>query len=145
MPDIEYWLAQKYAILQQQADADTSRAGAAVTTANSAANLDATRARLLPAESKANIGLTNAQANLTTENAAQVAPLARANIGLMGAQTGLARANIGLTDAQTVTERSLGAPTLPGIAPGVSAYDSLRSRLGIGSGYRLPSLTDIQR
>lgn len=57
-------IRQKYAILQQQADAGTTTANANAGAAAAAARLDTTRARLLPGESEANVGLTRAQAGL---------------------------------------------------------------------------------
>lgn len=79
-------LGRKYDILQQ--DADTSRLGM-----RASANLNTVRAGLLPAESKAGIGLTTAQTALAGANARNVdettktiAPLANASIGLSGSQ-----------------------------------------------------------
>ena len=60
-------LGRKYSILQQQANAQTSQAGAAVTSANAAAGLDRVKTQLLPGETAAGIGLTNARAGLTGE------------------------------------------------------------------------------
>jgi hypothetical protein len=73
-------LDRKYAIMAQDVAA---RANAA----NADANLTNTKAGLLPAESKANVGLTvaqtgqsNAQARSIDENTKFVAPLAKASI-----------------------------------------------------------------
>jgi hypothetical protein len=99
------FLAQKYALLQQNANADTTRAQAALLQAQSGSNLDNTRAGLLPAESKANNALTFAQTGLAGANTrnvdvtTQLAPqLARstiahntAEIGNIGAETDFTR------------------------------------------------------
>jgi hypothetical protein len=75
------FLARKYDIMQQQANAG-------MIAARSAANLDNVKAGLLPAESRALIekqaaerGLTQAETYRTNETAAQIAPLANAEIG----------------------------------------------------------------
>lgn len=121
MPDINYWLGIKYGLLQQNADADKIRANAAATSADAGminaragANLDYVRAGLLPAESRANIGLTNAQAVNAAANAAHtseetkyIQPLTLANIGLIRANTGEARARSGYLGAQTTGENIL--------------------------------------
>lgn len=98
--DFDYFLNRKYALLGQNADADTVRANAATTSAdasataaNAAAKVDITRAGLLPGESAASIALQRAQANLQNQTASTVGPLARANIGLIGANTASTRVN----------------------------------------------------
>jgi hypothetical protein len=58
--DFNAFLAQKYAIMQQQANADTSRANAGLITAKSGANLDDARAFGLPQQNLANIAQTQA-------------------------------------------------------------------------------------
>lgn len=79
-------LARKYDLMQQ--NADTQRMGMIAS-----AELDRTRAGLLPAESRAGIGLTNAQAGAATaaarktnEEASVVRPLADASIFATRAQ-----------------------------------------------------------
>lgn len=69
--DWNYWLGRKYAVQDQQAQADTLRANAGMLSAQAGANLDTVRAGLLPAESKANIGLTGAQMAAANAAAAQ--------------------------------------------------------------------------
>lgn len=69
--DWNYWLGRKYGIMQQNANADTTRANAGMLSAQAGANFDNVRAGLLPAESKANIGLTAAQTGLTNANTRQ--------------------------------------------------------------------------
>lgn len=92
--DWDYWLGRKYDIMQQNANADTTRANAGAVSAAAGANLDKVRAGLLPAESAANIGLTRAQAANTAEQTKYVGPRAKADIyattnqgSLYGAQT----------------------------------------------------------
>lgn len=81
------WLGRKYAIMQQEADANRTRADAGLIEARAGANLSNVRAGLLPGESASNIGLNAAQAAAQRASAAQteeetkfVAPLARASI-----------------------------------------------------------------
>jgi hypothetical protein len=133
--DMLDFLTKKYAILQQQAVADTARAGAAVTSANAAANLDNTRAGILPTESAAAIALQRAQAGLTTAQTGIVAPESAARIGLMGTEASLNRANTGLVSENTVTAKR--GNRLISILP-----DSLRSVMGstplsgLGGGFK---------
>lgn len=96
MPDVDfnYFLARKYAQLQQQADATTSNAASTAiqTTAQAAAlNADAAltgvRTKLLPGESAATVGLQRAQTNLTNENASIVRPESVARIASVNAGT----------------------------------------------------------
>lgn len=92
--DFNYFLARKYALLQQQADAGTQNAASGAIQASSgaiaakaAAQLDTTRANLLPAESAATIAQTQAQARLLGEQANIVGPESQARIGQIGAET----------------------------------------------------------
>lgn len=112
--DFNYFLARKYALLQQdansattQAQAATTNAGANVTSANAAANLNNVRAGLMPAESAADIALRRAQAFQTNELGKVVAPESRARIETMGVERDLTRANIGLVGEQTTGMRQL--------------------------------------
>lgn len=109
--DFNYFLARKYAILQQQADADTSRAGSAnisavagANAANAAANVDNTRAGLMPAESKSAIALQGAQTALTRQQADWFGPEAQSRIGLN-------QANIGYIGTQDAVLRKEGLDT----------------------------------
>jgi len=134
--DMNYFLARKYALLQQQADAGTSQAqtqsrqadtGALVGAA--AANLDRTRAGLLPGESAAQIAQQGAQTRLLGEQASIVQPLARAQIGQIGAETGLTTTqNKVLTRTALTPYRSL-------------IGSALGSTLGAGGyqGFQLPA------
>lgn len=92
--DFNYFLQRKYALLQQQADAGTSQAASGAVTAaaqannlNADAGLTAVRARLLPGESAATIGLQGAQRNLLGEQAKVVAPESTARIGQITGET----------------------------------------------------------
>lgn len=94
--DFQYFLARKYAILQQQADsgseqarATTSNAATAAITGAAAANLDNVNAGLRPGESAANVGLTRAQTGLTNNQAQVVIPMATAQIAGLNASTAL--------------------------------------------------------
>lgn len=87
MPDINYWLARKYAILGQEADATTQNAATNALTGKAAAALDATRTQLLPTESAAQVANTIANTNLLGEQAKVVGPESQARIGQMNAET----------------------------------------------------------
>lgn len=94
--DFNFFLARKYATLQQQADAETQNAGStriqAVANANVAgtvADQNRVQTKLMPAESASRIRLQDAQTGLTREQAAVVAPMSRAQIGQLGAETRL--------------------------------------------------------
>src|SRR4051812_9523596 len=86
MPDVDFnaYLAQKYAIMQQQANADTTRAGAGLLSAQAGAKLDTVRAGLLPGESAANVAQTRAQTQGLLEQNKYIGPLAQSTIGLQG-------------------------------------------------------------
>lgn len=108
MADINYWLGRKYALLAQNADADTARAGAAVTSANASANLDTVRAGILPQQAASEIALQGAQTRLTGEQAKIVAPESRARISLIGSEVGLNQANTGLIKTNTAIAKREG-------------------------------------
>lgn len=112
--DWNYWLGRKYAAIDQNAAADTARSQAAVTEANANANLTNVRAGLLPAESKATIGLTEAQTQAQQANALQtntetkyIGPKTLADIMATRAQAGLYGAQSGYYGAQTAGENIL--------------------------------------
>lgn len=138
MPDIVGFaglLAQKYALLQQhESDAHLE--------AMANANLANTRAGLLPAESKAGIGLTGAQATealargRNLDVTTQLAPsLARSSIGLNSAQAGESRARANTLNSASAYGLSVDGTygTTPGadIATrlGLSQKDFYRFRL----------------
>lgn len=118
--DWNYWLGRKYAILGQQADADTTRANAGLISANADANLTNVKAGLLPGQTAADIAESEARANLTNVNAKLAPGLAKAS---EAASYGSAKANTaqaGLYGAQTAGENqanttlnSLGLQTNP--------------------------------
>lgn len=108
MADINYWLGRKYALLAQNADADTARAGAAVTSANASANLDTVRAGILPQQAASEIALQGAQTRLTGEQTKIVAPESRARISLIGSEIGLNQANTGLIKTNTAIAKREG-------------------------------------
>lgn len=85
--DFDFFLRQKYSQLQQQADATTRNAATNALVGKAAAGLDSTRAALMPAESRANIGQTLANTNLLGEQAAIVRPESAARIRGMDADT----------------------------------------------------------
>lgn len=134
--DFNYFLQRKYALLQQQADAGTSQAASgAVTAAAQANNLNAdaaltgVRAKLLPGESAATIGLQGAQRNLLTEQAAVVRPESTARIGQIGAETAY-------TTSQNQNYRRV---NLTGINGGAAGVPVAPAALGPGgyTGFRL--------
>lgn len=86
-PDMSFWLGRKYSILQQQADATTQNASTAATTGAAAANLDRTRANLMPGESAASIARMGAETNLANQQASVVVPESRARVRNMDADT----------------------------------------------------------
>jgi len=111
--DFNYFLARKYAVLQQQADsgseqarATTTNAATAQMTGAAAANVDNTRAKLMPAESAAQIALQRAQTTLTGNQAQTVIPLANANIANIGANTALTGTQNKVLTRNELTPRS---------------------------------------
>lgn len=94
-------LARKYDIMQQQANADTTRAGAGLITAQSGANLDNVRAGLLPNESAANIAEQQARQRNLDATTKYVGPLALSTIGLQKQQGRVYGAQAGLYDSET--------------------------------------------
>lgn len=87
-------LALKYGIMQQQANAQSKSLEAA-------ANLDNTKANLLPGQAAADIAETGARTANINETTKTVAPESVARIGLMGAQTRNFDADAGYTTEQT--------------------------------------------
>lgn len=121
-------LAQKYAILKQNADAQT-------VTANSGAHLDDVRAGLLPAESAANVGLTKAQTAQTAETTKYVGPLAKANIFNTRAQGHLFGSQATGEDQLNKMSTSLFKPKVGLPAADDALTGQLRSILREGLGY----------
>lgn len=73
-------IQRKYDILQQQADSQR-------TAVTAGANLDNMKAKLMPAESAANVAESAARTTNLGLTGRTIVPLAQAQIGLMGAQT----------------------------------------------------------
>jgi hypothetical protein len=126
MVNFDYFLQRKYQLLQQQANTGDANAQTARLGTTAAAGLDNARARVLPAESAANIAQTGAQTRLIGEQASVVRPVAMAGIGLTKAQTGLTR-------TQDQVEQSLGVERFNPI----SATSPLGSVLGGQQPFRL--------
>ncbi len=98
--DFNYFLARKYALQQQEADATTTNAGSSRIQAEANAGVAATQAKmntvqtsLMPGESASQNALRRAQALLLGEQASVVRPESEANIGV-------SRANAMLTGLQ---------------------------------------------
>lgn len=140
MPDMDYWLGRKYAIAQQQADATTSNASSSATAAQAAAQLDRTRAQIMPAESMASILQNRAQANLLNQQAAVVVPESQARITNLGANTGFTNMQTQAlykdavettTPSAASLSRVMGRGGLPSLGlSGVTLGSSTRRRAG---------------
>ena len=120
--DFNYFLQRKYAVLQQQADAGTSNAASGAIQANSGAiaaragaNLDNTRATLLPAESAATIAQSRAQTRLIGEQANVVAPESMARIAGMTADTALTGTNNKIAIREGLVPRPIMGSALAGV------------------------------
>lgn len=88
-PDMSGWLNRKYAILQQQANAaDTQNATQRIGVV-AAANVDNTRARLMPKESAANVAKTRAETGLVGEQTNWFGKSAAAEINNLNANARL--------------------------------------------------------
>lgn len=120
-------LDRKYAILQQQAD--TSRIGV-----QAGANLDNTRAHLMPLETDANVAESRARTTNLGLTGQTILPLANSTIGLQGAQGRNLDAETLLTGEQTTSAkqinrvRPLGAY---GLGQARTPYQELTTRLGL--------------
>lgn len=94
--NFDYFLSRKYAQLQQQADATTANARATTQnaatnalTGAAAANLDRTKANLMPVESAATVARLGSETNLANQQASVVVPESRARVRGMDADTAL--------------------------------------------------------
>lgn len=105
--DFNYFLARKYAILQQQADATTQNANSSAVASAAAAAVDRTRAGLMPAESAAQIAQQGAQTRLLGEQAAVVRPESAARIASMNAETALTGTNNQIAIREGLTPRPI--------------------------------------
>jgi hypothetical protein len=112
-------LAEKYAIMRIQAEAQKRSADAGATldvaradalpiqtraqagALDAAAGLDNVRAKLLPDQTAADIAVARANARNIEETTRYVGPLARANVGLLGSQGMNFRASARNTDAES--------------------------------------------
>lgn len=103
---MQEFLNRKYAIAQQQADATTQNAATAAMTGKAAANLDTTRAGLLPAESQANIGLTQANTRMANLNADWLPRINEANIANTEANTADTRVGTRVKVREGLIERA---------------------------------------
>lgn len=121
--DFNYFLAQKYSQLQQQADATTANAASSGIAARAAASLDQARAGVVGPESVANIAQTRAQTNLIGQQAQVVVPESRARIANLGAETALSGTNNLIARREGLTPR----PILPS---SLQAIMGNRYRLG---------------
>lgn len=140
-PDMSFWLGRKYSILQQQADATTQNASTAATTGAAAANLDRTRANLMPGESAASIARMGAETNLTNQQASVVVPESRARVRNMDADTSYTG-----TQNRVLTRTSL-TPMRDLFGSGSGSAFSPSSPLGgvMGTQFRAPRLQDYDR
>lgn len=100
-------LNRKYNILQQQADASTKQADAQMIGVEAAAQLDRTKANLLPGETKANIAKTIADAGLTREQTKFLGPETEARIANLKANTGLTTTQDKIAAREGLTERNI--------------------------------------
>jgi hypothetical protein len=118
--DFDFFLRQKYDIMRQEA---TDR-GVGL---RASANLDTVRAGLMPAESRANIGLTGAQAGLARANTANVNETTRYIGPLASASIGETRGRTRLLGAQSTGEELLNR--------GVGLYRIGQGGAGLGLGF----------
>lgn len=123
-------LNTKYAILQQQADAASTNAGTNAVVGRASANLDNTRAGLLPGESAASIRKSDAETGLIGEQSKYFGKEALARIALN-------RSSAGLNDVQAAVERRLGLSENPALTGNTFGETAVRSY----AGYRLPKST----
>lgn len=127
-PDMSFWLGRKYALLQQQADtgdfqAQTQRIG---TTA--AANVDNTRAALMPKESAANIAQSAAQTGLLREQTQWLGPEATARIGNLNAQAYATRIGGDVAKREgldTVATSPTSLSSIRGLRPGLGGMPTM--------------------
>lgn len=127
--DFNFWLGRKYALLQQQADATTKNADSTAIASGAAANLDNTRAGLMPAESAATVKKMGAETGLIGEQTKVIGPEALARIAQMNAGAGLDNVNAAVITRKGLTEQPImdesirnvlgmrNAPSLTGLAP----------------------------
>lgn len=162
--DFNYFLNRKYAQLDTQAKATQMNAQANLQNAatnrmvgKAGANLDQTKANLLPAESREALLKSASERGLINEQASVVRPTADAQIGLTRAQTGLVgeqinterRGNMAISEILGDAGVSRLTNILTGVGGGSmirtsdispARRDSARARRGLGSN---PSAADL--
>ena len=142
--DFNYFLARKYALQQQEADATTTNAGSSRIQAEANAGVAATQAKmntvqtsLMPGESASQNALRRAQALLLGEQASVVRPESEANIGV-------SRANAALTGLQgQVLKRQSLTPYASLIGGGASLGPALGGVMGAG-GFRFAPVSETK-
>ncbi len=147
--DFNYFLARKYALQAQEADATTSNAASTRIQADANAGVAATQAKmntvqtgLLPGESASQNALRAAQAGLLREQASVVRPEADAGIALTRANATLAGIN-GLAVRRTaLTDTATGGSLAIGALPGMPA---IAGRAGGGMGSALGNVLGSTR
>ena len=139
MVDFDFFLRQKYAQLQQQADATTQNAKTNSVVGQAAARLDNTRSALLPAESRAGVAKTVAETGLIGEQAKVVAPTAAANIANTNANTKATLTGEEVTRRQGLT--SLGALIGPDALRQLTGILSPAPAAGGGAVFRTSDIT----
>lgn len=112
MLDFQTALAQKYALMGQQANAQTTTANAGARLSDAQAGNVGAQTREVAANAAATRGLQGAQTTETQERAGTIKPLAQSQIGLQTAQGGLLGAQTGETEARTATIPGLAASTI---------------------------------
>lgn len=136
--DFGYFLARKYALQQQEADAATKNASSNALQAAAGARLTGVQADVLPATSKAQIAQMGANTNLITEQAKVVGPEAFARIGQLKADTFATNVSGQIAAREGLMERSV----LPESLTSVMGGSQLPSIGGTGTGRRGFSLAD---
>ena len=114
----EYFLNQKYAQLQQQANAQTQNAATNALTGAAAARLDTVQAQLLPEQAEAENARTRAQASLFGNQAQVVIPESRARIRSMDADTAFTDTETKRLRRISLTERQPSQESLSAVRQG---------------------------
>lgn len=112
-PGFAQALALKYGIMQMQANAQAKSLDAA-------ANLDNTKADLLPGQARADIAETQARTQGIGLTNQTILPESQARVGLIGAQTKNTDASTGLVNEQTTAAKQLNKKSPYGLGFGGS-------------------------
>lgn len=107
MPDMDYWLGRKYALLQQQADAATTGAQAGAQASLAAAGLTRAQTSVLPVQTDAAIAQQRANTNLLTQQASVVVPESVARRNQMAADTGYTNTQNAVLTREGLRERTV--------------------------------------